>query len=72
MLSRRSRTCSTPGGLLNPGVIVRPRAADDDLRLAGARPLRAGLGFTYHDDGGNFTGRSGSGSPAAPPRPVLP
>jgi FAD/FMN-containing dehydrogenase/Fe-S oxidoreductase len=44
-----------PGGLLNPGVIVRPRAADDDLRLAGARPLRAGLGFAYHDDGGNFT-----------------
>lgn len=44
-----------PANLLNPGVIVEPRPADADLRPAAAAPLRGGLGFAYHDDGGDFS-----------------
>ncbi|MFF7991027.1 FAD-binding and (Fe-S)-binding domain-containing protein [Kitasatospora xanthocidica] len=43
-----------PEDLLNPGVIVRPRPVDADLRLPAARPVRAGLGFSYHGDQGDF------------------
>ncbi|KAA9165587.1 FAD-binding protein [Amycolatopsis acidicola] len=44
-----------PADVLNPGVIVRPRPADLDLRDVSARPLRTGLGFTFHQDGGDFS-----------------
>ena len=44
-----------PQDVLNPGVIVRPRHADVDLREVTARPLTTGLGFGYHDDGGDFS-----------------
>ena len=41
---------------LNPGVLVRPAALDADLRRPYARPLLpiAG-GFSFHEDGGDFT-----------------
>ncbi|HVW43525.1 MAG TPA: FAD-linked oxidase C-terminal domain-containing protein [Amycolatopsis sp.] len=44
-----------PQDVLNPGVIVRPRPADVDLRQVTAVPVRTGLGFGYHDDGGDFS-----------------
>jgi FAD/FMN-containing dehydrogenase/Fe-S oxidoreductase len=44
-----------PDDLLNPGVIVRPRPVDADLRVPAARPLRQRLAFGYHDDGGDFS-----------------
>ena len=44
-----------PGDLLNPGVLVRPRPVDADLRLPAARPLRRDLGLAYAHDGGDFT-----------------
>jgi len=43
-----------PADLLNPGVIVRPRPLDADLRVPAARPVTTGLGFAYHDDRGDF------------------
>jgi len=43
-----------PQDLLNPGVIVRPRRADVDLRDVGRRRMITGLGFGYHHDGGDF------------------
>lgn len=62
-----------PDGLLNPGVLVRPRPVDADLRLPAAAPLRSGLGLRHHQDGGDFTravnrctgvGKCRAGSPA--------
>ncbi len=44
-----------PRDLLNPGVIVRPRRLDADLRPAVQRPLRGGLEFGYPADGGDFS-----------------
>ncbi|HVV08459.1 FAD-binding and (Fe-S)-binding domain-containing protein [Amycolatopsis sp.] len=44
-----------PADILNPGVIVRPRPADEDLREVSARPLTRDLGFTFHQDGGDFS-----------------
>ncbi len=43
-----------PADLLNPGVGVRPRPLDADLRVPAAQPVRANLGFAYADDGGDF------------------
>jgi FAD/FMN-containing dehydrogenase/Fe-S oxidoreductase len=43
-----------PDDLLNPGVIVRPRPLDADLRLPAPR-LRQGLGFAYAHDTGDFS-----------------
>jgi FAD/FMN-containing dehydrogenase/Fe-S oxidoreductase len=43
-----------PYDLLNPGVLVRPRAFDADLRVPAARPVRGNLAFAYHDDAGDF------------------
>jgi FAD/FMN-containing dehydrogenase/Fe-S oxidoreductase len=43
-----------PANLLNPGVIVDPRPATADLRLATARPLRKRLAFAYPADGGDL------------------
>jgi FAD/FMN-containing dehydrogenase/Fe-S oxidoreductase len=44
-----------PRDLLNPGVLVRPRPFDADLRRTMARPVSARLGFTYPQDGGDLT-----------------
>ncbi|XVQ14512.1 FAD-binding and (Fe-S)-binding domain-containing protein [Spirillospora sp. CA-255316] len=43
-----------PDDVLNPGVIVRPRPVDADLRVPAAAPLRRGLAFAYDDDAGDF------------------
>ncbi|MFI7132356.1 FAD-binding and (Fe-S)-binding domain-containing protein [Nonomuraea sp. NPDC050153] len=43
-----------PGDVLNPGVLVRPRPFDADLRVPAARPVRAGLALAYRHDGGDF------------------
>ncbi|MFE6863434.1 FAD-linked oxidase C-terminal domain-containing protein [Nocardia sp. NPDC057668] len=40
-----------PDDVLNPGVLVRPRPVDADLRLAGLRPLPAAGGFAFPVDG---------------------
>ncbi|HEX2155438.1 MAG TPA: FAD-linked oxidase C-terminal domain-containing protein [Actinomycetes bacterium] len=44
-----------PRDLLNPGVLVRPRPFDADLRRTMARPLTGRLGFPYPEDGGDLT-----------------
>jgi FAD/FMN-containing dehydrogenase/Fe-S oxidoreductase len=47
-----------PQDALNPGVLVRPRAVDDDLRRPAARPLTASArpgGLALHADGGDLT-----------------
>lgn len=45
-----------PRDLLNPGVLVRPRPLDADLRRPHARSLLAGSGgFAYAHDDGDFT-----------------
>jgi FAD/FMN-containing dehydrogenase/Fe-S oxidoreductase len=44
-----------PRDLLNPGVLVRPRPFDADLRRTMARPVTGRLGFRYPDDGGDLT-----------------
>ncbi|WP_462188040.1 MULTISPECIES: FAD-binding and (Fe-S)-binding domain-containing protein [unclassified Frankia] len=43
-----------PDDLLNPGVLVRPRPIDADLRLPAARPLPASGGFAFTADAGEF------------------
>ncbi|MFG6191872.1 FAD-binding and (Fe-S)-binding domain-containing protein [Nonomuraea sp. JJY05] len=43
-----------PGDVLNPGVLVRPRPLDADLRIPAARPVREGLALAYRHDGGDF------------------
>ena len=44
-----------PAGLLNPGLVVRPRRVDDDLRVDPAHPSRVlPIVFAYHADGGDF------------------
>ncbi|SEG85678.1 FAD/FMN-containing dehydrogenase [Thermomonospora echinospora] len=43
-----------PDDVLNPGVVVRPRPVDADLRVPAASPLRRGLAFAYDDDAGDF------------------
>ena len=44
-----------PRDLLNPGVLVRPRPFDADLRRTLARPVTGRLGFRYPEDGGDLT-----------------
>ena len=44
-----------PADLLNPGVLVRPRPVDADLRRPGAAPLPRAGGFGFGEDGGDFT-----------------
>lgn len=44
-----------PDDLLNPGVIVRPRPLDADLRVPDATPRPARGAFAYPHDGGDFT-----------------
>ncbi|WP_067826236.1 FAD-binding and (Fe-S)-binding domain-containing protein [Nocardia inohanensis] len=40
-----------PDDVLNPGILVRPRPIDTDLRLAGVRPLPIADGFAFPEDG---------------------
>jgi FAD/FMN-containing dehydrogenase/Fe-S oxidoreductase len=49
------KRCFDPDDLLNPGVLVRPRPVDADLRLPGARPLPVAGGFAFAADGGDLT-----------------
>lgn len=44
-----------PDNLLNPGVVVDPRALDADLRVPAAAPIRHDLALAYRHDGGDFT-----------------
>lgn len=45
-----------PKGILNPGVIVRPRPIDADLRRPSARTVRAlNRGFAFREDAGSIT-----------------
>jgi FAD/FMN-containing dehydrogenase/Fe-S oxidoreductase len=44
-----------PRGVLNPGVIVAPRPAGADLRLAAAGSLPGRTGLRYPGDGGDFS-----------------
>ena len=44
-----------PRDLLNPGVLVRPRPIDADLRRPAARPLLAASGFSFSHDAGDMT-----------------
>ncbi len=45
-----------PADVMNPGVVVRPRAVDADLRRPRARPLPLVKGgFTFPHDGGDLT-----------------
>ena len=44
-----------PRELLNPGVLVRPRPLDADLRRPSARPVPAAGGYAFSADGGDFT-----------------
>ncbi|MEV5552218.1 FAD-linked oxidase C-terminal domain-containing protein [Nonomuraea wenchangensis] len=43
-----------PAGTLNPGVLVRPRPFDADLRVPAARPAPGRLALAYRHDGGDF------------------
>ncbi|GGJ40480.1 lactate dehydrogenase [Paenarthrobacter histidinolovorans] len=44
-----------PENILNPGIIVDPQPLDADIRVAEAKPVTAGLGFSYFHDGGDFS-----------------
>ncbi|MGB3374995.1 MAG: FAD-binding and (Fe-S)-binding domain-containing protein [Microbacterium sp.] len=44
-----------PRELMNPGVIVRPRPLDADLRRPAALPLLSTGGLSFSHDGGDFT-----------------
>src|SRR5205823_669063 len=44
-----------PDDVLNPGVLVRPKRIDDDLRLAGLRPQPTTGGFAFGPDGDLLT-----------------
>ncbi|AKU17658.1 FAD-binding and (Fe-S)-binding domain-containing protein [Luteipulveratus mongoliensis] len=44
-----------PTNLLNPGVLVDPAAATDDLRIPAAQPVRAKLAMAYEHDRGDFS-----------------
>lgn len=44
-----------PNNLLNPGVIVKPRKLDIDLRRPSAAPILKSGGFAFGEDDGDFT-----------------
>ncbi|MFI2476805.1 FAD-binding and (Fe-S)-binding domain-containing protein [Nocardia xishanensis] len=43
-----------PDAVLNPGVLVEPRAVDADLRVAGLPPIPTAGGFAFPHDGGDI------------------
>lgn len=53
-LFRRVKHAFDPSNVLNPGVLVEPRAIDDDLRGSGRHAVKAPLGLGLHKDGGDF------------------
>nr|WP_235912421.1 FAD-binding and (Fe-S)-binding domain-containing protein [Ruania zhangjianzhongii] len=56
-LFEQIKTLLDPAELLNPGVVVRPRPVDADLRRPHAKPLPllTGSGFSFAHDGGDMT-----------------
>jgi FAD/FMN-containing dehydrogenase/Fe-S oxidoreductase len=44
-----------PQDLLNPGVLVRPRPLDADVRAGAAAPVREPLALAFRHDGGDFS-----------------
>ncbi|MCQ0011198.1 FAD-binding and (Fe-S)-binding domain-containing protein [Actinomadura madurae] len=44
-----------PGGVLNPGIVVRPAPVDADVRAVRLIPLNRGLGLAYRDDRGDLS-----------------
>ncbi|REE96453.1 FAD-binding and (Fe-S)-binding domain-containing protein [Thermomonospora umbrina] len=54
-LFERVKAVFDPDDVLNPGVVVRPRPVDADLRVPAAHRLQRGLAFAYDDDAGDFT-----------------
>ncbi|MEO3829193.1 FAD-linked oxidase C-terminal domain-containing protein [Actinomadura sp. B10D3] len=44
-----------PGGVLNPGIVVRPAPVDADVRAVQLIPLDRGLGLAYRDDRGDLS-----------------
>ena len=44
-----------PADVLNPGVLVRPAALDEDVRMAAAPRIRDGLALAYRHDGGDLS-----------------
>jgi Fe-S oxidoreductase len=54
-LFERVKQLFDPADLLNPGVLVRPARLDDDIRMAAAPVVRAGLALAYRHDGGDFS-----------------
>ncbi|HEX4725104.1 MAG TPA: FAD-linked oxidase C-terminal domain-containing protein, partial [Pseudonocardiaceae bacterium] len=55
LLFGRFKALFDPADVLNPGVLVRPRPIDADLRVPAARTIAGGLAFRYAADGGDFT-----------------
>ncbi|TMR99835.1 FAD-binding and (Fe-S)-binding domain-containing protein [Nonomuraea basaltis] len=53
-LFARVKAIFDPGDVLNPGVLVRPRPLDADLRIPAARPAPGPLALAYRHDGGDF------------------
>ena len=53
-LFRQVKDCFDRGNLLNPGVLVRPRPVDADVRVSASRPVRESLALAYRHDGGDF------------------
>ncbi|MCW2683172.1 MAG: FAD/FMN-dependent dehydrogenase [Blastococcus sp.] len=54
-LFARVKAIFDPADVLNPGVLVRPAALDDDVRMAAAPRVREGLALAYRHDDGDFS-----------------
>ncbi|NHN55083.1 FAD-binding oxidoreductase [Calidifontibacter sp. DB0510] len=54
-LFERVKGIFDPADLLNPGVLVRPDAPTENLRVPEARQVRTGLALKYIHDDGDFT-----------------
>lgn len=55
-LFRAAKNTFDPANLLNPGVLVEPAPATENLRAPAAPALRRDLAFRYEHDGGDFSG----------------
>ena len=53
-LFARFKAIWDPDGRMNPGMIVRPYAIDENLRFAALKPLPIATEFAYPHDGGDF------------------
>jgi FAD/FMN-containing dehydrogenase/Fe-S oxidoreductase len=54
-LFERVKALFDPDDVLNPGVLVRPAALDDDVRMAAAPVVQEGLALAYRHDEGDFS-----------------